>query len=823
MSPSVEVFVEVLDRPTQSWTVPEAFQRPAPTRSAAVTPANSPAQIAQPRPPATSSALGFPRPASDLSAIRNTGISNRSYHSAAYRAGQIARGGVEIGKGIGKGIVLNQIEQALQGTMDAGFDNWLGEDRRDARFDKPAWDINARTNSRIYNEAYAAQERAIQNRNEIRDQIDQKAEQLSNEASKTWENARNAGKNAIDGIGQAARELWEDLKRELDDFEIPFPIPFPIPPPWNPLSPSEDKAREENPLPDPKPSPDPNITLDDGPPAEDDPLIPDPDSPPEDLPPEKEVEVEEEDEDPNSEDESNGPSCEGWAKIRVDRLLVVNKRYTPRIGPDAGKSVSYTSTSQWSQFYWIRGMNSNKKKTITYRYSGKVLSPPYSWSRKGVIKGIRASEYLPISSWLADSMIRIGHSKSTNNQLDPDRNGYFWDPYAVSPRHGYYASTQAYFNTADNPGWVDDYKETTHQTAVIVMLFCEAEQAGRRKEIEIRNRDNMANGCSCDSIRAMLKSLQQTLSIPIVSCKLNPETNKWEPKVEQKTIQIFTLDEKTALGMAELYKQQAEIAVAQCEAKNGADINAALGFPVTVPKYLNNGRDDEEEVINLVELYRNWIQIFDGLMGEFPVKMEVTTDENQEHPIELPTVADALGDLFSLAVPIFYDADNNFSLATKMAGEQIKANNTAWQTYYLLYSISEQLGFDLKKKPEKLSYPIDPRFPDDWAQFNKEWIPVDNNVEKFENDDKQTLKGILLELAQAIGPMKAALIENVKPDDLFDRIKKLNEIIQVGRSLGLGETLSQLRDSDWQAILQQLSRPGSPNSPEIKVEDKPPN
>ncbi|MCT7964649.1 hypothetical protein NG791_28640 [Laspinema sp. D1] len=339
-------------------------------------------------------------------------------------------------------------------------------------------------------------------------------------------------------------------------------------------------------------------------------------------------------------------------------------------------------------------------------------------------------------------------------------------------------------------------------------------------EIRIRRENNM-RGCSCDSIRAMLLSLKQTLSIPIVSCELNEETKLWEAKVEQKEIDIFTLDAATAAGMGEIYRQQAEIAVAQCEAKNSTDIKAAMGFPVTVPKYLNAGKDEEEEINNLTELYRNWIQIFDGIMGEFPVKLEITTDEAQEHPLELPTVADALGDLFSLAVPIFYDADNSFSLATKMAGEQFKANNTIWQTYYLLYSISEQLGFDLKKKPQKLSYPVDPRFPDDWVKFNKEWVPEDNNVQKFENDDKQTLKGILLELGQTLGPMKAALVENVKPDDLLDRVKKLTEIIQIGRSLGLGENLSQIRDSDWQAILQKLGRPGTPNTPEIKIEDKP--
>ena len=76
------------------------------------------------------------------------------------------------------------------------------------------------------------------------------------------------------------------------------------------------------------------------------------------------------------------------------------------------------------------------------------------------------------------------------------------------------------------------------------------------------------HGCSCDSIRSMLRSLKRTLSIPVVSCNFNEETGLWEPSVEQKNIEVFTLDNKTALGLGELYRGQAEMLAAQCDAKN---------------------------------------------------------------------------------------------------------------------------------------------------------------------------------------------------------------------------------------------------------------
>lgn len=325
--------------------------------------------------------------------------------------------------------------------------------------------------------------------------------------------------------------------------------------------------------------------------------------------------------------------------------------------------------------------------------------------------------------------------------------------------------------------------------------------------------DDMGNcECACASLR-LLREIHEVLNpaqikafvAPVCPDPLDPEAPPVEPEVPPEP---FVIADYPSL-FTYLLMQFCNI--------GDSNLVKALGFPFTMHKYLNADREGEEEIKNLADLYKNWIEIFDGIVGEFPVKMEIVTDENQTAPLEFTTIADALADIGALNVATAYDADNTFTLLIKVMLQVLKTNSLSYQTYDLMHLTNEQLGFRIKQKPFKQKLPIDPRFPDDWVKFNQDWEPEEDNCISFENDDKDTTKGILILMQEAIAMIKSAHTMSGTPDQIVNRIKGLAQIVQLGRQLGLGETLAEVLSGNWQSTLESFQKPATAASPEIKV------
>jgi hypothetical protein len=531
--------VEVLERTPV--IIPDAFQpRTQPLQNSAITPANQ-TGIAGPRPAPNYSSGGHPMPSPNRGSRgvgiggHNLGHGQRSTNARSATqgtrnaVGQAARsfdaGGMgfdtsaqivgETLTGFGIGIVEG-VSGTRSGYLEYGATKY---ERGGGEFGKPVGIAIREAATRIPWEEY------------------------SKEASKAWEQTKNNGRELLDGLTETARDLKEQLERELeerrpkeeekepgrreDDFGIRIE---------DGERPSGEQERKDNPLEKEEEQPEPTsieYPLDDS------------ITPPESF--------------------TNFP--DDWGDWGLDDLESPD--------PHDNSTVSPNISDLCSNGGFINFIIKRRTINSTDRASGdNSVSETNSEFTGSLAEGSRIvvrSEIFPLSWERREWSVFVDYSHALN----------------FSHRRRFYVVNrwgQSTFIAGTSRGFAIWFKEMPPRTVEGVLqpteyvyrftnrtrdsASVEYRISCNTTKIEPRRTDKMKNCCSCDSIRSMLRSLRQTLSVPIVSCDLNAETNKWEPKVEQKEIEIFTLDKKTALGMAELYKSQAEIAVAQCEAKN---------------------------------------------------------------------------------------------------------------------------------------------------------------------------------------------------------------------------------------------------------------
>lgn len=74
----------------------------------------------------------------------------------------------------------------------------------------------------------------------------------------------------------------------------------------------------------------------------------------------------------------------------------------------------------------------------------------------------------------------------------------------------------------------------------------------------------------------VIKETKLTINVPVVECKQDPQTGKWEAKTTQKSLEVFAASQEQADQIAALHIANAEQATQLCEAKNNDEAVASI-------------------------------------------------------------------------------------------------------------------------------------------------------------------------------------------------------------------------------------------------------
>lgn len=244
-------------------------------------------------------------------------------------------------------------------------------------------------------------------------------------------------------------------------------------------------------------------------------------------------------------------------------------------------------------------------------------------------------------------------------------------------------------------------------------------------------------------------------------------------------------------------------------------------YPASVPKSLLTDRGSGQQQIESLTQLIGWLtQQIDGLVGEFPININIedtdpTRPGNQSQKVKIPNIAEAIADLYALSLKNSVDSDSAISFLMRLASEVIGIKNAALITQDYAKANAEFLGYKGNQVKRDVAYAFD---PEGLASLEKILNESNKQIVGWENDDKESLLDYQRRLMFAAGIIKA----------VFFRGKK--DIPQLNREV---DNLVNRGDEDleerWREFLRAINNPrhrfnvGDVPQPEIKDLSVPPD
>lgn len=237
-------------------------------------------------------------------------------------------------------------------------------------------------------------------------------------------------------------------------------------------------------------------------------------------------------------------------------------------------------------------------------------------------------------------------------------------------------------------------------------------------------------------------------------------------------------------------------------------------YPASVPKSLLAGRErGQQQIESLTQLIGWFVQQVDALVGEFPIEINVedidpTKPGKQSKKVSVPNVAEAIAEIYGLALKNTVDSDIHTNFLMRLAAEIIATKNAAIVTQDYARANATFLGYKANPKKRKINYAFDPEGLESLETILKESTKY---IQGWQEDDPETVVGFLQRIVFSAGIIKAAFLRNkdqlgnLKGD--LDNLLKKNEGDQ---------------DELWRQFLRAVENPnhrintGNVPTPEVK-------
>ena len=186
-----------------------------------------------------------------------------------------------------------------------------------------------------------------------------------------------------------------------------------------------------------------------------------------------------------------------------------------------------------------------------------------------------------------------------------------------------------------------------------------------------------------------------------------------------------------------------------------------------LPSIVNNAvsEDNQEEEVELEKLYdvlsfQEWtVKQIDALVGEFPLKLQVKTVDEQNQEVEkevcLENLSEAIAEFMGMVINIAQDSDLAVNIGMKNLAESVKAANAAITTFDYAVANAEFLGYRGNDKEREVKLTFSPEKPT-LAEFLQ---PSSQKIIGWVNEDKQTLVELIKQTLIGTEIVKAALFQ----------------------------------------------------------------
>ncbi|MEP0868874.1 hypothetical protein NDA01_03560 [Trichocoleus desertorum AS-A10] len=237
-------------------------------------------------------------------------------------------------------------------------------------------------------------------------------------------------------------------------------------------------------------------------------------------------------------------------------------------------------------------------------------------------------------------------------------------------------------------------------------------------------------------------------------------------------------------------------------------------YPASVPKSLLTDRGSEQQQIESLTQFLGWfVQQVDSLAGEFPIEINVedidpTKPGKQSKKVKVPNLAEAIAELYGLALKNTVDSDIHTNFMMRLAAEIIATKNAAIVTQDYARANATFLGYKANPKRRKVNYAFNPEGLESLETVLQE---SEKYVQGWQEDDPETVVGFLQRIVFSAGIIKAAFLRN--KDQLGNLKGDLDNLLKSDE----GD-----QDDLWKQFLRSVENPnhrintGNVPTPEIK-------
>lgn len=257
-------------------------------------------------------------------------------------------------------------------------------------------------------------------------------------------------------------------------------------------------------------------------------------------------------------------------------------------------------------------------------------------------------------------------------------------------------------------------------------------------------------------------------------------------------------------------------------------------FPANLPESLINKSQLPDEIALIQKMksipdlasFIEWVfKIFEEMIGQFPIKYEVT-DDGKTNKVDIWNVAEALAEIYGMQVKVVEDADQAVQWGVRGATEASKSGNAAVKSLHLLNEITDFLGA-IKSQGVKV---VDCTFtPDPTVGMTTEEMlkPSKQTLMVTDIQDGRSILGLLLNINYWSQVSGRSVFHSLKNNPTTGQMQLPGDIIkeEKKKNRGFNKKFDEWKNKRQQppANIPNDQKPRGMTIPDIKVIQLPEN
>lgn len=232
--------------------------------------------------------------------------------------------------------------------------------------------------------------------------------------------------------------------------------------------------------------------------------------------------------------------------------------------------------------------------------------------------------------------------------------------------------------------------------------------------------------------------------------------------------------------------------------RNGRGIGVD-DLPASVPGNFAKPSAANKSISSLAGLSVWGAEILDGLIGQYPQKMDIDTPAGRQ-TIESPNVSETLQEMMGMLVGLTINSSQIMHTTSRTLHQAGSATQQAHLAHQYGRANAEFLGFEQRSVPVDIPLSYSPG-KNPFEGFLGEST---QKIRGFQNVDNQDLKSILAELLQAAAIIRAVYWRRLEPGTDFE--KQIKDQFKGRRDFVDGNDDQSAAESDWEAYLNEVEQ-----------------